>query len=208
MLDKVANVPDHSMHSTIFNSTLFHPPLRWLSRQFLKMKGWQVDFSAIEGIDKCVLIGAPHTSNWDLPYALMLGFSQDLPIYWMGKVQIFKFPFRHLMMWLGGIPIDRSKSVNVVSQAAAQLQQADQLYLVIAPEGTRSQVDEWKSGFYHIAHQAGVPVMATYIDWRTRRAGIYTAYYTSGDADKDIAEIKALYGDLLLRHKGNQQGHS
>ncbi|MDO6564906.1 1-acyl-sn-glycerol-3-phosphate acyltransferase [Amphritea sp. 1_MG-2023] len=195
------------MHSTIFNSPMFRAPLRWLSRKFLQHKGWRVDFSAIEGINKCVLIGAPHTSNWDLPYALMLGFSQQLPIYWMGKVQIFKFPFRHLMMWLGGIPINRSKSLNVVSQAATQLQQADQLYLVITPEGTRARVDEWKTGFYHIAHQANVPIMVTYIDWRTRQAGIYTAYYPSGDSEKDIAEIKALYGDLLLRHKGNQQRH-
>jgi len=194
------------MHSTIFDNPVLQPALRWISRRFLKMKKWQLDFTAIQGIDKCVLIGAPHTSNWDLPYALMLAFSQELPIYWMGKVQIFRFPFRHLMMWLGGLPIDRSKSVNVVSQAAAQFDNADQLYLVIAPEGTRSQVDEWKTGFYHIAHQAGVPVLTAYIDWRTRRAGIYTAYYTSGDREKDVAEIKALYGDLLLRHKGNRYG--
>ncbi|SEQ88769.1 1-acyl-sn-glycerol-3-phosphate acyltransferases [Amphritea atlantica] len=192
------------MHSTIFDNPVLQPALRWVSRKFLKMNKWQLDFSAIQGIDKCVLIGAPHTSNWDLPYALMLAFSQELPIYWMGKVQIFRFPFRHLMMWLGGIPIDRSKSLNVVSQAAAQFDHADQLYLVIAPEGTRSQVDEWKTGFYHIAHQAGVPVLTAYLDLRARKAGIYCSYTTSGDIDKDLEEIKALYGDLLLRHKGNQ----
>jgi 1-acyl-sn-glycerol-3-phosphate acyltransferase len=192
------------MHSTIFDSPVFKPPLRWLSRKFFKLKGWQLDFSAIESVDKGVLIGAPHTSNWDLPYALMLGFSQDMPIYWMGKVQIFKFPFRQLMMWMGGIPIDRSKSLNVVAQAASQFNDAEHLYLVIAPEGTRSQVDEWKTGFYHIAHQADVPILTAYIDWKTRRAGIYRSFITCGDAEKDIAEIKSLYGDLLLRHKGNK----
>lgn len=191
------------MHSTIFDSPFLKPALRWFSRKFLEFKGWQLDFSAIDGVDKGVLIGAPHTSNWDLPYALMLSFSQDMPIYWMGKVQIFKFPFRRLMMWLGGIPIDRSKSLNVVTQAASQFNDAEQLYLVIAPEGTRSQVEEWKTGFYHIAHQAGVPILTAYIDWKNRRAGIYRSFITCGDAEKDIAEIKSLYGDLLLRHKGN-----
>lgn len=192
------------MHSTIFDSPFLKPALRRLCRKILKVKGWQLDFSAIEGVDKAVLIGAPHTSNWDLPYALMLGFSQDMPIYWMGKVQIFKFPFRSLMMWLGGIPIDRSKSLNVVTQAASQFNHAEQLYLVIAPEGTRSQVDEWKTGFYHIAHQANVPILPAYIDWKARKAGIYGSFSTSGDAEKDIAEIQSLYGDLLLRHKGNK----
>ncbi|BBB27500.1 lysophospholipid acyltransferase family protein [Amphritea japonica] len=192
------------MHSTIFDSPFLKPALRRLCRKFLQAKGWQLDFSAIEGVDKGVLIGAPHTSNWDLPYALMLGFSQDMPIYWMGKVQIFKFPFRSLMMWLGGIPIDRSKSLNVVTQAASQFNNAEQLYLVIAPEGTRSQVDEWKTGFYHIAHQANVPILPAYIDWKTRQAGIYRSFSTTGNAEKDIAEIKSLYGDLLLRHKGNK----
>ena len=151
-----------------------------------------------------MIIGAPHTSNWDLPYALLLAFSQDMPIYWMGKVQIFKFPFKRLMMWLGGVPIDRSRSHNVVSDVAAQLKQADHLYLVIAPEGTRSKVEQWKTGFYHIADKAGVPILPAYIDLKARRAGIYQVYKTSGNIEKDLPEIQALYGDLLKRHKGNQ----
>ena len=192
------------MHSTIFHSPVFKPALRWFCQKFLKMKGWELDFAAMEGVEKCVLIGAPHTTNWDLPYGLMLAFSQDLPIYWMGKIQIFKFPFRSLMMWLGGIPIDRSRSLNVVTQAANELDKADRFYLVIAPEGTRSKVEEWKSGFYHIAHQAGVPICTAYIDYKAKKAGVYTAFYTDGDMEKQIPEIQALYGDLLLRHKGNK----
>jgi len=192
------------MHRTIFFTPVIKPALRWFSRKMLSLKGWQLDFSATENIDRCVIIGAPHTSNWDLPYALLLAFSQDMPIYWMGKVQIFKFPFKHLMMWLGGVPIDRSRSHNVVTDVAAQLKQADQLYLVIAPEGTRSKVEQWKTGFYHIADKAGVPILPAYIDLKARRAGIYQVYKTSGNIEKDLPEIQALYGDLLKRHKGNQ----
>ena len=194
------------MHKTIFHSPILAPALRWLSSKVLQLKGWELDFEASKNVHKCVIIGAPHTSNWDLPYALMLAFSQELPIYWMGKKEIFRPPFRGLMMWLGGIPIDRSASHNVVGQAAEQLHNADQLFMVIAPEGTRSKVEEWKSGFYHIAHQAQVPILPAYFDITRRKAGIYRCFYTSGDADKDIAEIKALYGDLLLRHKHNQRG--
>ena len=194
------------MHRTIFDSPIFAPALRWISRKILKLKGWELDFEASKRVDKCVIIGAPHTSNWDLPYALMLGFSQELPIYWMGKIQIFRPPFRGLMMWLGGIPIDRSGAHNVVGQAANQFRSAEQLYMVIAPEGTRSKVEQWKTGFYHIAHQAGVPVLPAYLDLKNRKAGIYCCYHTSGDAEKDIQEIQSLYGDLLLRHKHNQLG--
>lgn len=192
------------MHRTIFFTPVIKPALRWFSRKMLSLKGWQLDFSATENIDRCVIIGAPHTSNWDLPYALLLAFSQDMPIYWMGKVQIFKFPFKHLMMWLGGVPIDRSRSHNAVSQAVEQFQDADHLYLVIAPEGTRSKVEQWKTGFYHIATGANVPILPAYIDLKARRAGIYKVYHPSGDTDHDLAEIQALYGDLLKRHKGNQ----
>lgn len=194
------------MHKTIFDSPILAPALRWLSRRIFRLKGWEIDFSARQGVDKCVIIGAPHTSNWDLPYALMLAFSQELPIYWMGKVQIFKPPFRGLMMWLGGIPIDRSAAHNAVSQAAEQFSNAEQLYMVIAPEGTRAKVETWKTGFYHIAHQSGVPILPVYLDMKQRKAGIYCCYRTSGDADQDIAEIRAMYGDLLLRHKHNQLG--
>ena len=192
------------MHRTIFSTPVIKPTLRWFARSFFKIKGWKLDFSATENIDRCVMIGAPHTSNWDLPYALLLAFSQDMPIYWMGKIQIFRFPFKHLMMWLGGVPVDRSRSHNVVTQAANQLKQADHLYLTIAPEGTRAKVEQWKTGFYHIAHNAGVPILPVYFDIKTRRAGIYKVYHPSGDVEKDLAEIQALYGDLLLRHKDNK----
>jgi len=192
------------MHRTIFSTPVIKPALRWFSRTLLNLRGWELDFSATEHVERCVIIGAPHTSNWDLPCALLLAFSQDMPIYWMGKIQIFRFPFKRLMMWLGGVPIDRSRSLNVVSQAIGQLQNTDNLYLVIAPEGTRSKVEQWKTGFYHIADGAGVPILPAYIDHKARRAGIYKAYKTSGDVEADVAEIQELYGDLLKRHKGNQ----
>ncbi|MEH6577284.1 MAG: lysophospholipid acyltransferase family protein [Amphritea sp.] len=189
------------MHPTIFATAIIKPLLRWVSRSVLRLRGWKVDYSGIEGVDKCVVIGAPHTSNWDLPYALMLAFGADIPIYWMGKIQIFRFPFRHLMMWLGGIPVDRARSHNVVDAAIEQFNNQDQLFLVIAPEGTRSSVTQWKSGFYHIAHGAQVPILLAFLDYSTKTAGIVRQYHTSGDIDKDLPEIQGFYQTILDRNQ-------
>ncbi len=187
------------MHHTIFSTPIINPLLRAFSRTLLRLRGWKVDYSGVSGVNKCVIIGAPHTSNWDLPYALMLAFGADIPIYWMGKVQIFKFPFKRLMMWLGGIPIDRARAGNVVNSAIQQFNQADRLFLVIAPEGTRAEVSAWKTGFYHIAHGAQVPILLAFLDYSTKTAGIVRQYHTSGDIDTDLPEIQAYYQAILKR---------
>lgn len=122
---------------------------------------------------KSVLIAAPHTSNWDLPYTLMVAFALDLNIHWMGKIQIFRFPFRGLMCWLGGIAVDRSQSTNMVSASAQTLRDADgELHLVVPPEGTRSQSRQWKTGFYYIALEAQVPIVLGFLDFGSKTSGL------------------------------------
>ena len=107
------------MHKTIFDTPIVNTLLRGLSITFLKLAGWKVEGSLPPNASKSVLIAAPHTSNWDLPYTLMVAFALRLNVYWMGKESLFKPPFRGVMMWLGGIPVDRTQSNNLVAGSSA-----------------------------------------------------------------------------------------
>ena len=142
------------------------------------------------GADKFVLIAAPHTSNWDLPYTLMTGLALRLNLYWMGKASLFRAPFGPVMRWLGGLAVDRSKSNNTVAAAALALQQADgPLQLVVSPEGTRGRVRQWKTGFYFIAVQAQVPIVLAFMDYGRKVGGLGPEFTPSGDVERDMAEI-------------------
>ncbi|MFZ9408301.1 MAG: 1-acyl-sn-glycerol-3-phosphate acyltransferase, partial [Burkholderiaceae bacterium] len=144
------------MHRTIFDTPVINTLLRGVSTTLLRLNGWTVHGSLPPQAEKSVLIAAPHTSNWDLPYTLMVAFVLNLRIYWMGKHSLFYFPFGPVMRWLGGIAVDRSRSNSLVSAAAAALRAANgQVQLVIPPEGTRGKTRHWKTGFYFIAQEAG-----------------------------------------------------
>ena len=112
------------MHRTIFTTPVVNTVLRAFSVGFLRLTGWKLDGALPAGHDKCVLIAAPHTSNWDLPYTLMVAFALRINIHWMGKAQIFRWPFGALMRWLGGIAVDRSQSNNLVAASAQALREA------------------------------------------------------------------------------------
>ena len=147
-------------------------------------------------LPKFVLIGAPHTSNWDLPNALAAGLHYGVGIHWMGKDSIFKWPFGGLMRWMGGIPVDRSKRNNAVTQMVEIFNAAEELIVVIPPEGTRSEVERWKSGFYHIAVGAKVPIVMAFMDYNRREVGIKGVFYPTGDYDADVAKIQAVYAPI------------
>ena len=182
------------MHRTIFDTPVVNTLLRALSVGFLKLAGWTVEGALPPGAAKCVLIAAPHTSNWDLPFTLMVAFQLRLHVYWMGKASIFRFPFRGLMMWLGGIPVQREKSTNLVAASVEAIQSAaPPLALVVPLEGTRSKTSYWKTGFYFIAVGAGVPIVMAYMDYARKRSGLGPVFVPSGDLDKDMQAIKAFY---------------
>ncbi len=182
------------MHRTIFDTPVVNTLLRAFSVGFLTMTGWKIEGQLPAGREKCVFIAAPHTSNWDLPYTLMVAFALKLSIYWMGKEQIFKPPFRGLMMWLGGIPVNRSQSTNLVDASIAAIRQADgPLQLVVPPEGTRSKTRYWKTGFYYIALGAGVPIVMAYMDYHKKISGLGPVFEPTGDIEADMASIKAFY---------------
>lgn len=189
------------MHRTIFSTPVVNTLLRALSVTYLKLAGWQVQGVLPEQAQKSVLIAAPHTSNWDLPYTLMVAFVLRLNIYWMGKASIFRFPFGSLMRWLGGIAVDRSKTNNLVLASAQAIQAADgALQLIVPPEGTRSKTRYWKTGFYHIAAAAQVPIVLAYMDYQRKISGLGPLFVPSGNLEADMLQIKAFYAPFKGRN--------
>jgi 1-acyl-sn-glycerol-3-phosphate acyltransferase len=191
------------MHRTIFTTPLVNTLFRGLSIVVLKLAGWRVEGELPASAEKAVLIAAPHTSNWDLPFTLMVAFVLRLNVYWMGKDSIFKFPFGPLMRWLGGIAVNREQSTNLVATSAEAINAAKgKLHLIVAPEGTRSKTRYWKTGFYHIAHTAKVPIIMAYMDYPRKRSGLGPLLIPTGDIDADMKVLKAFYADFEGKHAG------
>ncbi|WP_422017048.1 1-acyl-sn-glycerol-3-phosphate acyltransferase [Roseateles sp.] len=185
------------MHRTIFTTPGVSTLLRGASRAWLRLAGWTVQGELTPQARKSVFIAAPHTSNWDLPYTLFAAFALRLTPYWMGKASIFRFPFGGLMRYLGGIPVDRSKSNNLVAASADALRAADgPVQLIVPPEGTRSKTIYWKTGFYWIAHSAGLPIVMAYMDYPRKLVGLGPVFQPTGDLEVDMREIKQFYAQF------------
>ncbi len=170
-----------------------------LARVFLWLTGWEAE-GARPAARRYVLIAAPHTSNWDLAYLLALAAVFDVRISWMGKHGLFRPPLGFAMRRLGGIPVVRHRRGDLVAQAARLLGDVDDLALVVPAEGTRGYVAHWKSGFYHIARSAGVPIVLGYLDYARRRGGFGPALLPSGDLRRDMDEIRDFYADKVGRY--------
>jgi 1-acyl-sn-glycerol-3-phosphate acyltransferase len=165
---------------------------RTIGRLYLWFGGWQ-HIGAPPVADKCVLVAAPHTSTWDLPAMLAFAWVGGMSPRWMGKHTLFTGLQGRALRWLGGIPIDRRAAHNVVLQMAEVFGRSDRLMLAIPVEGTRAHRDYWKSGFYHIAKEAQVPIVLTVLDWGRKEGGIGPTIWPSGDVDRDMDQIRAFY---------------
>lgn len=159
------------------------------------LAGWKVEGDA-PADRKMVVIAAPHTTNWDLPFMLGVAMYYRISLRWMGKDDLFKGPFGWLMHALGGIPVDRSKANNAVAQMVERYAAADDLLVAIPPEGTRAKTRYWKTGFYHIANGAGVPIALGFLDYERKVGGIGDVLHPTGDYDADLDRIKAFYADI------------
>jgi len=149
---------------------------------------------------KFVIIAYPHTSNWDVPFTIAICMMYRLKIYWMGKASLFKGPIGTVMKWLGGIPVNLDQSQNLVQQTIETFNRTDELVIAIAPEGNRSYVDRWKTGFYHIAAGAGVPIALGFLDFGKKEGGYLASYFPTGDVDGDIASIQAQYEGIAGKY--------
>lgn len=187
------------MQTTFLDTPVLRDVLRGLAGGFLRLSGWRLE-GELPTARRYVVIVAPHTSNWDFVIGLALVLHYRLRIYWMGKHTLFVFPFGPVMRWLGGLPVDRSKSGGLVDATIEAFRSHPELAIAIAPEGTRRKVSQWRTGFYWIAHGAGVPILPGYIDYRTKRAGFGAPFTTSGDIDGDLVKLKAYYHDVTGRY--------
>lgn len=188
---------------------------RALGRFLLKLSGWKIS-GTLPAKEKYVLIAAPHTSNWDLYYMLAIAYALEMKINWMGKDSLFKPPFGFILRWLGGVPIDRSKTNNVVAAMAEEFTKRERLILAVPPAGTRSRREHWKSGFYHIAKSAQVPIVMGYLDYATKTGGFGGALVPGDDIAADMDHMRAFYGSVSgkfpdkestvrLRDEGNSE---
>ncbi len=165
---------------------------RFVGRLILRLAGWKID-GAAPSHARYVLIAAPHTSNWDFPLMMAMAFALGIEIRWMGKHTLFAPPFGFVLRALGGIPIERHRRNNLVEQMAERLRGDEPLALVVPAEGTRARTEHWKSGFYHIARAAGVPVVLSYLDFGAKVGGIGPSVELTGDVRRDMDVVRAFY---------------
>jgi 1-acyl-sn-glycerol-3-phosphate acyltransferase len=184
------------MHFTIHNTPVVIHFMRLIAWLYIKLGGWQVDTSGLPKSGSYLVLAAPHTSNWDFPIGMAIGIHLQLKPYWIGKHSLFKGPFGPVMRWLGGIPLDRSKANNMVEASIQAFSNNDTMILALTPEGTRSWSPRWKTGFYHIAQGANVPLALAYFDFAKRVGGIGKLVRTSGDIDADLTEIETFYSQV------------
>ena len=177
--------------------------MRAICRAFLRLTGWKLGGPPPE-IPKYVIIAAPHTSNWDFLYMMAMARAFGIRISWMGKDAIFRAPFGWLMRRLGGIPIRRETSHNVVEQMVEAFASAERLALAIPAEGTRGRAEYWKSGFYHIAHGANVPVAPSYLDFGRKLGGFGPAINLTGDVTADMDVIREVYEGVAGKRPSRQ----
>lgn len=167
---------------------------RAVAKALLDKAGWTVEGTAPEQ-KKYVLIAAPHTSNWDLVYALAAGAVLGISIHWMGKDTLFRGLPGIGLRALGGIPVERTHHHALVSTMAQELRRRERFVLLVPPEGTRSPVGYWKSGFYHIAREAGVPIVLGFLDYGKKRVGLGPTLWPTGNVAADMNVIRAFYAD-------------
>ncbi|WP_193161598.1 1-acyl-sn-glycerol-3-phosphate acyltransferase [Microbulbifer hainanensis] len=186
------------MQRTIFNTPIVTPLLRQLARLLLKLHGWRVvaDQQALK-LKKYVLLGAPHTTNWDGYYFILTALKLGLVPQWMGKDKLFKFPLGGTMRWFGGIAVDRSKSNNLVEATVEQFNKSDALVVAVPPEGTRGAAERWKTGFYHIARGAAVPVVCGFINFAKKEVGLGPAMEMGRDLAAELVRFRDFYADKV-----------
>jgi 1-acyl-sn-glycerol-3-phosphate acyltransferase len=170
--------------------------LKWIGNFYLRLVGWKLSGQPPAGVKKWIILAAPHTSNWDLPLMLAMSFIYGIRVHWMGKHTLFMFPFGGLMRFLGGISIDRRSKQNTVQQMTEAFRKADSLILCIPAEGTRKRTEYWKSGFYHIARSADVPIVLGFLDYKRKIGGLADPLAATGDVKADMDKIRAFYAGM------------
>lgn len=174
---------------------------RWLGRTVLQLGGWRIE-GQFPDEPRLVLLAAPHSSAWDAVWGLAAKLALGVDIAFLAKAELFKGPLGWLLRKFGGIPVDRSQARGAVEQAAASIRNAGRMWFVLAPEGTRRRVEHWKSGFWHIARAADVPVFCAYFHYPDKIIGLGRRFEMTGNLAHDMATIREYYRPFVGKHRG------
>ncbi len=155
--------------------------------------GWKIEGDVPQDIKKYIIVVAPHTSNWDFIIGVLVRGIMGFKSKYLGKKSLFKPPYGWLFRIMGGYPVDRSKKTNLVDQVVDIYDNHEEFVVAIAPEGTRKDVKEWKTGFYYIAHKAEIPIVPCVIDWKRKLVQFYSPFWPTGDIEKDMPLIREVY---------------
>jgi 1-acyl-sn-glycerol-3-phosphate acyltransferase len=160
--------------------------------------GWRVE-GEIPNRPRLVIIAAPHTSNWDFVIGMAAKHALGLQALWLGKHTLFRPPLGWFMRALGGMPVDRSTSHDVVSGIVEEFSRREKFVIGLAPEGTRKRIARWRTGFYHIAHATHAPIVPVAFNWEVRAVQIGAPFETTGDLEKDLAELQGRFAGVRGR---------
>ncbi len=173
---------------------------RALGRTLLRLLGWRAEGTILDR-EKFVAVVAPHTTSWDFPIFMVTLMAMGVRLSWLGVDWMFRYPLMHKV---GGIPVDRQKRLGVVPQSIEKFNSRSQHILVLSPEGSRKKVKPWKTGFYHIAVGAGVPILLVTVDQQARKVGIGPAFEPSGDYAADMDEhVRPVFDRFVERYPDN-----
>jgi 1-acyl-sn-glycerol-3-phosphate acyltransferase len=165
----------------------------------LRLCGWRLTGGKPEH-KRYIVLGAPHTSSWDFFFIFLIAWGNGVDFRWVGKKELFQLPHGWFFRVVGGIPVDRARSSNMVDALAAVFQANEELIILIPPEGTRRRVSKWKTGFYYTAMQAGIPFVLGYIDFRRKEAGLGPIVFPTGDYEADLRPVYEFYEGITPRH--------
>ena len=168
---------------------------RILAIMIFRLIGWKVIGLSVFP-KRCLVICAPHTSNWDFFFAKCYGYILGISPGYLAKSELFLPILGKILKWNGAIPIYRSSSNNMVTQIVEMYNQRNNLIIGLSPEGTRSRVDRWKTGFYHIAHQADIPILFLKIDYKYKEIGVFNQLIPTGNYKKDILFIEKEFASV------------
>ncbi|AKF08080.1 acyltransferase family protein [Sandaracinus amylolyticus] len=173
-------------------------------RAWLRAFGWEIDGGA-PPVEKAVVVAAPHTSNWDLPFTLAIAWSLDLDMKWVGKHTLFELPvWGPFLRSLGGIGVDRRTKNDAVKAIADVVKDSERILLIVPPEGTRGVAKRWKTGFYWIAVEAEVPIVLGFLDFAKKRGGLGELLHPTGDIAHDFELLREFYRDKKGKHPERQ----
>ena len=186
------------MTPNILKNPIVRSAFNWFANIALFLMRWKVK-GQLPDKKKFIMIAAPHSSNWDFIFFMLVVFKFKMPIHWMGKHTMFAWPFGWILKRLGGIPIDRSIKTDTVQVMVDVFAKTKDFILTIAPSGTRSKTKKWKSGFYHIANQSKVPIVCGYIDYKNKVTGFGPTFIPTNDIESDMITIKKFYQPFSAR---------